>query len=73
MEKNLTENPDEVAASIKERIGFDTLIVDINDLDGSILGSSDSGLDRGLFARVLKDNPLGQSNQQTPMGIIRRI
>ena len=32
------ENPDEVAASIKERIGFDTLIVDINDLDGSIFG-----------------------------------
>ena len=67
------ENPDEVAASIKERIGFDTLIVDINDLDGSILGSSDNKLDRTLFARVLKDNPLGQSNQQTPMGIIRRI
>ncbi len=67
------ENPDEVALSIKERIGFDTLIVDINDLDGSILGSSDSGLDRGLFARVLKDNPLGQSAQQTPMGIIRRV
>lgn len=67
------ENPDKVAAAIKERIGFDTLIVDINDLDGSILGISDMSLDRELYARVLKDNPLGQSAQQTPMGIIRKI
>lgn len=67
------ENPDKVAAAIKERIGFDTLIVDINDLDGSILGISDESLDRELYARVLKDKPLGQSAQQTPMGIIRKI
>lgn len=67
------ENPDLVAAAIKERIGHDVLIVDINDLDGSILGASDESFDRGLYARVLKDNPLGQSRQQTPMGIIRKI
>lgn len=67
------ENPNEVAASIKERIGFDTLIVDINDLDGCILGSSDKSFDLDMYARILKDNPLGQSAQQTPMGIIRRV
>ncbi len=67
------QNPDEVAVAVKERIGFDVLIVDINDLDGTILGASDPRLDRQLYARVLKDNPLGQSRQQTPMGIIRRI
>lgn len=66
-------NPDEVAASIKARIGFDVLIVDINDLDGCILGASDPSFDKQLYARVLKDNPLGQSRQQTPMGIIRRV
>ena len=67
------ENPDEVAKAIKQRIGFDVRIVDINDLDGTILGTSDDSIDRLLYARVLKDNPLGQSRQQTPMGIIRRI
>lgn len=67
------ENPDEVARSIKERVGFDTLIVDINDLDGTILGASNAELDRELYAKILKDNPLGQSRQQTPMGIIRKI
>ena len=25
------------------------------------------------YARILKDNPLGQSGQQTPMGIIRKV
>ena len=67
------ENPDAVAVAIKERIGFDTIIVDINDIDGVILGISDESIDRELYARILKDNPLGQSRQQTPMGIIRKI
>ena len=66
------KDSDKVARDIKERIGFDTLIVDINDLDGEILGISDSSISRELYARVLKDNPLGQSRQQTPMGIIRK-
>ena len=65
-------DPDKVAKQIKERIGFDTIIVDINDLDGEILGISDESVSRELYAKVLKDNPLGQSRQQTPMGIIRK-
>lgn len=65
-------NPDKVARQIKERIGFDTIIVDINDLDGEILGISDESISRELYAKILKDNPLGQSRQQTPMGIIRK-
>ena len=67
------ENPDKVAESVAERIGFKTVIVDINDLAGKILGASDSSLDRDLLPRILKDNPLGQSAQQTPMGIIREV
>ncbi len=65
--------PDKVAAEIKERIGFDTCIVDINDLEGQILGTSSKALDKKLYARILKDNPLGQDDQQTPMGIIRKV
>lgn len=65
--------PDKVAAEIKEHIGFDTCIVDINDLEGQILGTSSKSLDKRLYARILKDNPLGQDDQQTPMGIIRKV
>jgi len=64
------EDPDGVAKKISEKLGTTALIVDINDLAGRILGAPD-GIDRNLYARILKDNPLGQNNQQTPMGIIR--
>lgn len=67
------ENPDKVAKEIFLRIGYPTVIVDVNDLAGKILGASEDTLDRELLIRILKDNPLGQSDQQTPMGIIRAI
>lgn len=65
--------PEKVACQIKEAIGYDVCIVDINDLEGQILGTSSKAIDKELFARILKDNPLGQDDQQTPMGIIRKI
>ena len=65
-------NPNETAADIAKHIGHPVLIVDINDLGGNILGASDPAADRDLYARILKDNPLGQSRESTPMGIIRK-
>ncbi|MBR7142453.1 MAG: coenzyme F420-0:L-glutamate ligase [Clostridia bacterium] len=63
--------PDETAQRIADTIGFACAIVDINDLTGKTLGAS-AGVDKELVAASLKDNPLGQSRQQTPMGILRR-
>lgn len=65
--------PDQVAKDIAARVGCRVAIVDINDLEGQILGGSDKTVDKKLYARVLKDNPLGQDDQQTPMGIIREV
>ena len=65
--------PDKVAREIKEEIGYDVIISDINDLEGQILGASSKEIDKKLYARILKDNPLGQDRQQTPMGIIRKL
>ena len=59
-------NPDEVASKVSKALGCEVIITDINDLGGNILGASDSSADRELY------NPLGQSSQQTPMGIIRK-
>lgn len=67
------KEPDKVAERIAKSIGYPTIIVDINDLEGQILGVSHKDMDKELFVRILKDNPLGQDNQQTPMGIIRTI
>ena len=65
------EKPDAVAEEVAKALGNACLIVDINDIDGVILGASDKSLDRDLYRRILSDNPLGQDCQQTPMGIIR--
>lgn len=67
------KDPDKVSRDIKAHIGFDVCVVDINDIDGVILGVSDESMSRELYAKILKDNPLGQSGQQTPMGIIRKV
>ena len=65
--------PDKVAREIGEAIGYRTIIVDINDIDGVILGISDSSMDRSLYVKILKDNPLGQDRESTPMGVIRTV
>lgn len=65
-------NPDEVAKKVSDALGCEVIITDINDLGGNILGVSKPGADTELYVKILKDNPLGQSSQQTPMGIIRK-
>ncbi len=75
------KNAEEVAQKIAEKLGVKTAIVDANDLGVNILGFySGAALDKSLasqskklIARVIKDNPLGQSDEQTPIGIIREI
>lgn len=67
------EDPDGVALAISGRLGCAVAIVDINDLKGKVLGASGNAVDRELLPRILKDNPLGQSGQCTPMGIIRKV
>lgn len=66
-------DPDGVAKEITSAIGYTTLIVDINDLDGAILGAPNDSIDRDLYTRILKDNPLGQDCESTPMGVIRKV
>lgn len=65
-------NPNEVSREISKAIGCGVIITDINDLGGNILGVSSSDMDKDLYVKILKDNPLGQSSEQTPMGIIRK-
>ena len=67
------ERPNETAKEISAVLdGARVLIVDINDLGGEILGSSEK-VDKSLYREILRDNPLGQSDQSTPCGIIRKM
>lgn len=65
--------PDATAKKIADKLGHKVMIIDLNDLGGNILGTSDPSIDREWAVRVLKDNPLGQCSEQTPMGILRRV
>jgi F420-0:gamma-glutamyl ligase-like protein len=65
------KDPDKVTQLIKEKVGVEAAIVDVNDIGGSwALGASD-GVNKRLVEKIMKDNPLGQSDEQTPIGIIR--
>lgn len=66
--------PNEVAKEISHVLGgIYVAITDINDLGGNILGVSHDYIDQALLVKILKDNPLGQGKEQTPMGIIRQL
>ena len=69
------ERPREVAQHLKTLLapGVEVAVVDINDLGGNILGSTLSKTDEKTLLAVLRDNPLGQGHQSTPLGIVRAV
>lgn len=64
------KDPDRVAQSIADAVGCDAAVVDVNDIDSAVLGHS-RGVDGEQVRLALKDNPLGQGAEQTPLGILR--
>lgn len=66
-------NPNQVCAQLSAHFHCPVAIVDINDLGAEILGIFPKNLDRRQLKRVLKDNPLGQCHEQTPVGILRKL
>jgi hypothetical protein len=65
------KDPEKVAQRIFDETGLPCAIVDVNDIGGSwVLGAS-KGVNAKFVERALKDNPLGQGAECTPMGLIR--
>jgi F420-0:gamma-glutamyl ligase len=67
------KDPDGVARRIAERLGVGAAVVDVNDIGGSWAVGASPDLDRSLVEAAMKDNPLGQAGEQTPVGIIRKL
>ncbi|WP_203579485.1 coenzyme F420-0:L-glutamate ligase [Microbacterium hibisci] len=69
------ERPREVAQRVKALLGDvpEVAVVDINDLGGNILGSTLDKSGEKRLVSILKDNPLGQGHQSTPLGIVRAV
>ncbi|MBC7323798.1 MAG: hypothetical protein H5T99_00605, partial [Moorella sp. (in: Bacteria)] len=59
------KDPENIAQRIKDTTGLDAAIVDVNDIGGSWAIGCSRGVDCKLVESVLKDNPLGQSREQT--------
>ncbi|MCP4231175.1 MAG: F420-0--gamma-glutamyl ligase [bacterium] len=66
------ERGDEVAGEIKEALGgYEVAIIDAGDYGNvDVLGKS-SGINEGWVIENCRDNPLGQTMEQTPVGILR--
>lgn len=66
--------PERIVARIEEQLGISCAIVDVNDIGREVIALSPHAvLSEGTIAEVLRDNPLGQGSQQTPMGLIRKL
>ena len=67
------KNPEKVAQEIKDTLGYECAIMDINDIGGCwMIGGSDE-IDKDFMEQVMKDNPQGQGDELTPICLIRRI
>ncbi|MCL2077447.1 MAG: coenzyme F420-0:L-glutamate ligase [Oscillospiraceae bacterium] len=70
--KMAPDKPHEAAARLSRHIGHDVFIVDANDIACTVLGKNRKDLPDAFAEQVFRDNPLDQSDQQTPLCIVRR-
>lgn len=66
-------NADEVAREIASTCGNPVIIADMNNISGTIKGYSEPELKAMDFVHILRDNPMGQMQNMTPIGIIRPL
>ena len=65
--------PEKVAKNLSREIHCDVVIIDANDLGVAVLGTSNKNIAETFCKDVFKDNPLGQSAEQTPLCIVRKV
>jgi asparagine synthase (glutamine-hydrolysing) len=63
-----------IAGGIAARTGrkVDVAIVDANDLAAEVFATT-PGIDTATVLRLVVDNPLGQSAEQTPFALVRKL
>ncbi len=67
-------NCEQICRQIREETGLECCIVDVNDIqEPEILGASFGNDTAEIVKRALRDNPLGQGDECTPLGILRKI
>ena len=66
-------SPDAVARDIAEATGAPAIVADMNNISGTIKGYSRDDLRQWDFVDILRDNPMGQMQNMTPIGIVRPL
>lgn len=67
------KNPNGAASNLRDEIGCEVVIIDANDLGVAVLGKSSRNISDQWAKAVFKDNPLGQTSEQTPLCIVRKV
>ena len=65
--------PDKVCKELAEHTGCYVVMLDANDLGLEILGKSTDDITLDMARQMFGDNPLDQSDQQTPIAIARKV
>jgi F420-0:gamma-glutamyl ligase-like protein len=67
--------PSKVCNEIQNAFGIDSMIVDANDFGVNILGMCDGlkNLSENFLSSLVKDNPAGQSDELTPLILIKSV
>ena len=66
------ENPNKVCNEIKEKLGFNAIIVDANEMGQLLLGKNDDiSLSDDELLGLIRDNPAGNGTEGTPIVLIR--
>ncbi len=63
--------PDRVARELAGALGCRVVIIDANDLGVEVLGKSSTEIPTAFCKQVFRDNPLGQSDESTPLCVVR--
>jgi asparagine synthase (glutamine-hydrolysing) len=66
------DDPVGVAESLASALGAGVAVIDANDLGVNVLGAS-AGVRTDVVASLLRDNPLGQASEQTPVALLRPV
>ncbi len=66
-------NARETAESVKDRLGCEAAVVDTNDLGKVNVLAATAGVDVESVLEILKTNPAGNDDEQTPIVILRKV
>lgn len=67
------KDPEIEAQKIKDSLGNECAVMDINDIGGCWMVGGSKGIDKEFMEQVMKDNPQGQGAELTPICLIREV